>query len=138
VITDPEATYTRISVSSKMAARPQASIGAYRHHMVEQVFSAMLSGRFDEMEQASNAPFLKAQTARRLFVRPRSCAYSSYAQLNHPICATTSLRAINVASMAHGPMRATTLRPTRCQANNCSVIVQSRLPFIARSSDGTG
>src|SRR3981081_3108479 len=32
VITDPEATFTRISVSSKMAARPQASIGAYRQH----------------------------------------------------------------------------------------------------------
>src|SRR5687767_8256028 len=45
VITDPEATYTRISVSSKMAARPQVSIGAYRQHMVERLFSAMLSGR---------------------------------------------------------------------------------------------
>ncbi len=69
VITDPEATYTRISVSSKMAARPQASIGAYRQHMVEQLFSLMLSGRLDEIAQAPNAPFLKAQTYRGLFVR---------------------------------------------------------------------
>ena len=69
VITDPEATSTRISVSSKMAARPQASIGAYRQHMVERLFSAMLSQRLDEIAQAPNAPFLKAQTDRGLFVR---------------------------------------------------------------------
>ena len=69
VITDPEATYTHISVSSKMPARPQASIGAYRQHMVEQLFGNMLSGRLDEMAQAPNAPFLKAQTDRGLFVR---------------------------------------------------------------------
>ena len=69
VITDPEATYTRIAVSSKMAARPQASIGSYRQHMVEQLFAAMLSGRLDEISQAPNAPFLRADTDRRLFVR---------------------------------------------------------------------
>jgi zinc protease len=69
VITDPEATYTHISVTSKMPARPQASIGAYRQHMVEQLFSNMLSGRLDEIAQAPNAPFLKAQTDRGLFVR---------------------------------------------------------------------
>ncbi len=69
VITDPEATFTRISVSSKMAARPQESIGAYRQHMVERLFSAMLTGRLDEIAQAPNAPFLKARTDRGLFVR---------------------------------------------------------------------
>ena len=69
VITDPEATYTRISVSSKMAARPQSSIGSYRQHMVERLFSAMLSDRLDEIAQAPNAPFLRAQTGRGLFVR---------------------------------------------------------------------
>jgi zinc protease len=69
VITDPEATTTRISVSSKMTARPQATIGAYRQHMVEQLFSSMLSARLDEMAQAPDAPFLRAQTDRSLFVR---------------------------------------------------------------------
>ena len=69
VITDPEATTTRISVSSKMAARPQATLGAYRQHMVEQLFGAMLSVRLDEIAQAPNAPFLKAQTDRDLLVR---------------------------------------------------------------------
>jgi zinc protease len=69
VLTDPEATSTRIDVSVKMAARPQATIGAYRQHMVEQLFSTMLSARLDEIAQAPNAPFLKAQTDRGLFVR---------------------------------------------------------------------
>src|SRR3989454_1688016 len=68
VITDPEATNTRISVSSKMAARPQETIGAYRQHMVEQLFGSMLSARLDEMAQAPDAPFLRAQTDRSLFV----------------------------------------------------------------------
>jgi len=69
VITDPEATSTRIDVSVRMAARPQSSIGEYRQHMVEQLFSSMLSQRLDEIAQAPNAPFLKAQTDRGLFVR---------------------------------------------------------------------
>ncbi len=69
VITDPEATNTRISVSSKMAARPQVSIGAYRQHMVERLFGAMLSRRLAEIAQVPNAPFLRARSGRGLFVR---------------------------------------------------------------------
>jgi zinc protease len=56
-------------VSTSMTARPQASIGAYRQNMVERLFSAMLSGRLDEIAQAPNAPFLRAQSGRGLFVR---------------------------------------------------------------------
>ncbi len=69
VITDPEATTTRISVTSKMAARSQETIGQYRQHMVEQLFSRMLSQRLDEISQAPGAPFLRAQTDRGLFIR---------------------------------------------------------------------
>jgi zinc protease len=69
VITDPEATNTRISASSTMAAREQMTIGSYRQHMVEQLFSAMLSARLADIAQAPNAPFLRAQTDRDLFVR---------------------------------------------------------------------
>jgi len=69
VITDPEATNTRISVSVKMDARPQSSIRSYRQHMVENLFGAMLSARLDEISQAPNAPFLRAGTDRGLFVR---------------------------------------------------------------------
>ena len=69
VITDPEATNTRISVSSRMAARSQTSIRSYRQNMVERLFSSMLSERLDEIAQAPNAPFLRAQTGRGLFLR---------------------------------------------------------------------
>ena len=69
ILTDPETTNTRISATSTMKAREQMSIGAYRQHMVEQLFSAMLSSRLAEISQAPNAPFLRAQTDRDLFVR---------------------------------------------------------------------
>jgi zinc protease len=69
VITDPEATATRISVSSKMAARDQTTIGAYRQQMVERLFSGMLSARLDEIAHEPDAPFLRADTGRGLFVR---------------------------------------------------------------------
>ena len=49
VITDPEATNTSISVSSKMTVRPLATVGEYRQVMVERLFSAMLSARLDEI-----------------------------------------------------------------------------------------
>jgi zinc protease len=69
VLTDPEATNTRISATSTMTAREQMSIGSYRQHMVEQLFSAMLSTRLGEISQAPNAPFRRAQADRDLFVR---------------------------------------------------------------------
>jgi zinc protease len=68
-ITDPEVTATRIDVIGKMAARPQATIGAYRQSMVEQLFEAMLSARLDEISDKPEAPFLAAETDRRLLVR---------------------------------------------------------------------
>ena len=69
VITDPEATGTRISVSSNMAARRFTTIGDYRQHMVERLFGSMLSARLDEIARASEAAFLAARTGRGLYVR---------------------------------------------------------------------
>jgi zinc protease len=68
VITDPEATNTRISVTTTMNAREQMTIGAYRRRMVEQLFGAMLTLRLYEISQAPNAPFLRAQTDRNLAI----------------------------------------------------------------------
>ena len=69
VITDPENTTTQISATSTTKGREQQTIGAYRRYMVERLFGAMLSARLDEIAQAPNAPFLRAQTSRSLFVR---------------------------------------------------------------------
>jgi zinc protease len=68
VMTDPEATGTRVSVMGKMAARSQATIASYRQQMVERLFSSMLSDRFEEIAQKPDAPFLAAATERGLFV----------------------------------------------------------------------
>jgi len=69
VITDPEATVTHIGVYGRMPARDQTTIGAYRDQMVERLFSSMLSGRLEEIAHTPNAPFLQADTDRRLLVR---------------------------------------------------------------------
>jgi zinc protease len=69
VITDPETTVTHIGVYGKMAARDQRTIGAYRQQMVEGLFGGMLSARLVEMTHTPNAPFLQAETDRRLLVR---------------------------------------------------------------------
>jgi zinc protease len=69
VITDPEATVTHLGVYGKIAARDQSTIGAYRRQMTEGLFGGMLSARLEEMTHMPNAPFLRAETDRRLLVR---------------------------------------------------------------------
>jgi len=68
VATDPEATSTIVTVSSMMAARDQTTLGAYRQQTIERVFGGLLSGRFAEIAQKPDAPFLDADTSRGLFV----------------------------------------------------------------------
>ena len=69
VVTDPEVTSTRISVSHRRPSRPMVTIADYRQYMVQRLFSGMLSARLDEMSQAPEAPYLAAGTGRGLFVR---------------------------------------------------------------------
>src|SRR5258705_4945757 len=69
VITDPETTVTHVGVYGRMPARDQTTVGAYRQQMVERLFSSMLSARLDEIAHTPNAPFLQADTDRRLLVR---------------------------------------------------------------------
>ncbi len=70
IATDKEASGTSVSVYSKMPARDQSTIGAYRQQIVERLFSSMLSTRFSEMAQKPDAPFLGAGAGRGQFVRP--------------------------------------------------------------------
>ena len=70
IATDKEASGTSVSVYSKMPARDQSTIGAYRQQIVERLFSGMLSTRFSEMAQKPDAPFLGAGAGRGQFVRP--------------------------------------------------------------------
>src|SRR5882672_2148310 len=70
IASDKEASGTSVSVYSKMPARDQTTIGAYRQQIVERLFSGMLSTRFSEMAQKPDAPFLGAGAGRGQFVRP--------------------------------------------------------------------
>src|SRR3954465_5182574 len=70
IATDKEASGTSVAVYSKMPARDQTTIGAYRDQIVERLFAGMLSARFSEMAQKPDAPFLGAGAGRGQFVRP--------------------------------------------------------------------
>ena len=70
IATDKEASGTSVAVYSKMPARDQTTIGAYREQIVERLFAGMLSARFSEMAQKPDAPFLGAGAGRGQFVRP--------------------------------------------------------------------
>jgi zinc protease len=70
IATDKEASGTSVAVYSKMPARDQSTIGAYRQGLVESLFAGMLSTRFSEMAQKPDAPFLGAGAGRGQFVRP--------------------------------------------------------------------
>jgi zinc protease len=69
IATDKEASSTSVAVYSKMPARDQTTVGAYRRQIVERLFSGMLSQRFAEMAQKPDAPFLGASAGRGQFVR---------------------------------------------------------------------
>ena len=69
ITTDPEQTTTQVNVGTIVPARDESTIGSYRGHIVENLFSSMLSARFSEMAQKPDAPFLGAGAGRTSFVR---------------------------------------------------------------------
>jgi zinc protease len=68
IATDPEATTANISIYSKLAERDPRTVGAYRQDVVERLFSAMLGGRFSELAQKPEAPFVGAGGSRSVFI----------------------------------------------------------------------
>ena len=72
IVTDRETTATTVEITNLRPARNQGSVGGYRDLMVDQLFSAMLGARLDELGQSANAPFLRAAADRSLFQTPRT------------------------------------------------------------------
>jgi zinc protease len=68
IVTDKEATNTTVEVDNILPARPQGSIGDYRQRTVDRLFSGMLSGRFSELAQKADAPFIFAGGGRGSFL----------------------------------------------------------------------
>ncbi|HKV99701.1 MAG TPA: insulinase family protein [Vicinamibacterales bacterium] len=72
IVSDQETTQTVVSLSNLRPARDQGSVGGYRAIMLDQLFGAMLTDRFDELSHSATPPFLQAQADRSLFPMPRT------------------------------------------------------------------
>ena len=68
IMTDKEMTSTTIAIENILPAPKQDSLDVYRQHIVDRMFSNMLSARFFEMTQKPNAPFLGARVGRGSFI----------------------------------------------------------------------
>jgi zinc protease len=68
IATDKEMTSTTVEVNNILPARPEGSVGAYRQKTVDRLFSGMLSGRFSELAQKPDSPFIFAGVGRGLFL----------------------------------------------------------------------
>jgi zinc protease len=74
VATDKESTATAVRVYDMEAAPDQSTVGAYRQQIVDRLFFNMLTGRFSEIAQKPNAPFIGAAAGTSLFVRTRQAS----------------------------------------------------------------
>ncbi|HKW00569.1 MAG TPA: insulinase family protein [Vicinamibacterales bacterium] len=71
IATDKEAAATSVRVYDMEPAPDQRTVGAYRDQIVETLYYGMLSGRYSEMSQKPDAPFIAAGAGNGLFVRTR-------------------------------------------------------------------
>jgi zinc protease len=68
ILSDKEATSTSVDFDTLLPAREQATVGAYRQHMVDALFAGMLSSRLNEIAEKPNAPFVGAFAGRSQFI----------------------------------------------------------------------
>ena len=71
IVSDPQATRSRISIYYKMEVRQQQTIGAYRRHLVEALYQRMLNQRFYELTTLADPPFLFARSSQGMLVRTK-------------------------------------------------------------------
>jgi zinc protease len=67
IVTDKETTNTAVELTDLRPARNQGSVNGYREIIRDQLFSAMLSARLNELSDRSDPPFLRARAVRELF-----------------------------------------------------------------------
>ena len=75
IATDREATITRVESYNINPAPDPRTVGAYRTQIVESMFTGLLTRRFADISQKTDAPFLGANAQRGLFVRGSEAAY---------------------------------------------------------------
>jgi zinc protease len=71
IATDKESVSTSVAVIHKLPLKDTDTIGAYRQHIVEQIYHSMLNQRFSELAQKKDPPFLGASSGKGLFVRSK-------------------------------------------------------------------
>jgi zinc protease len=72
ILSDKEATDTSFELGNLLPARDQGSVGGYRQHIVDGLYSGMISTRLAEIAEKPGAPFLGAEVSRSQFIaRPR-------------------------------------------------------------------
>ncbi|HUK34499.1 MAG TPA: insulinase family protein [Vicinamibacterales bacterium] len=67
IVTDKETTATTVELNDLRPAHNQGTVGGYREIIRDQLFSAMLSARFNEVRERTDPPFLRARADRELF-----------------------------------------------------------------------
>ncbi|HEX7486027.1 MAG TPA: insulinase family protein [Vicinamibacterales bacterium] len=72
--TDPEATMTTVALYNVLPLREQATVGAYRQHQVERLYTGMLNARLAELTLKPDPPFMRAGIERGIFVRTKEAA----------------------------------------------------------------
>jgi zinc protease len=60
VLTDPEATGSRVSVFIKMPHRPESTVRDYRRMLAESLFHGLLNARLEEISRRPDPPFTNA------------------------------------------------------------------------------
>jgi zinc protease len=68
IVSDREATTTTVSSYVLAPATDGSTVGGYKQQLAEQIFSALLNARFDELARRPEAPFVAAAADRSLFV----------------------------------------------------------------------
>ena len=75
IATDKEANTTSVEIDTLLPSREEKTVGDYRQQTVDRLFSGMLSGRFSEIAQQANAPFIQAGAGRgNFFARSKDSA----------------------------------------------------------------
>jgi zinc protease len=74
VATDPEATMTTVGLYNMLPLREQMSVGSYRQHQVERLYTGMLNARLAELTFKPDPPFMRAGVDRGIFVKTKEAA----------------------------------------------------------------
>ena len=71
IVSDPEATYSSVSLYHKLPLRRQGTHGTYRRSLVENFYNSMVNRRLREAAQQPNPPFLGAGASQGIMLPTR-------------------------------------------------------------------